>query len=77
MSDIIDKANEQAEWHRQRAIKNALKKQPTLSAVFTTVNGEQVQLCADCDTPIPKARLRVLPEAVLCIECQEVWEKHL
>ena len=29
------------------------------------------RLCADCDLPIPAARLRVRPSAKLCARCQE------
>lgn len=31
--------------------------------------------CADCDKPIPLGRLRALPHAKLCIECQVKSEK--
>ena len=27
-------------------------------------------VCADCDKTIPKARLRVIPEATRCVDCQ-------
>lgn len=77
MSDIIDRANDLADWQRKLALEKALKKRPALSAVFEEINGEQVQLCAECDEEIPAQRLRALPEAVLCIDCQSVWEKHL
>ncbi|HBE69513.1 MAG TPA: molecular chaperone DnaK [Planctomycetaceae bacterium] len=31
--------------------------------------------CADCNLPIPLERLRALPQATLCIECQLKSEK--
>jgi DnaK suppressor protein len=34
-------------------------------------------LCADCDTPIPFERLRVLPEARYCVPDEERREKEL
>jgi len=77
MSDIIDRANELAEWHRALALEKALKKRPAFSAVFEEIDGVQVQLCAECDEPIPTRRIEALPNAVLCIDCQALWEKHL
>lgn len=74
MSDIIDRANDLADFDRERAIANALAKKPVANAVFAESGA---QLCAECDEPIPVQRLSVIPDAVLCIECQEVWEKHL
>jgi len=32
-------------------------------------------LCAECEEPIPVARLRALPFAVRCLPCQERWER--
>lgn len=34
-------------------------------------------LCADCDTPIPFERLRVVPEARYCVRDEERREKEL
>jgi DnaK suppressor protein len=33
-------------------------------------------LCEDCGVKIPKARLKVLPFAKYCIECQEKTERE-
>jgi len=33
-------------------------------------------VCADCDVPIPAARLRALPNAARCIECQTDDERR-
>lgn len=32
--------------------------------------------CADCEEPIPEARLKASPKAELCIHCQSVAEKE-
>jgi RNA polymerase-binding transcription factor DksA len=31
-------------------------------------------ICANCSQPIPKARLKARPEAIHCIECQQLHE---
>lgn len=32
-------------------------------------------ICEECERPIPEARLMIVPEAVLCVECQQELEK--
>ena len=32
--------------------------------------------CENCGRPIPKARLKVLPFATLCVKCREEEERH-
>lgn len=32
---------------------------------------KQEKLCIDCDKPIPKLRLEVLPNAIRCVACAE------
>ncbi|MBN1495926.1 MAG: TraR/DksA C4-type zinc finger protein [Spirochaetes bacterium] len=34
-----------------------------------------VRCCRDCEEPIPEARLRVKPNAVRCVKCQERYER--
>ena len=48
---------------RVEEIDNALKK----------INKNQYGYCERCKKPIPQARLRLIPEASFCIDC----EKHL
>ncbi len=33
-------------------------------------------ICEECGDPIPEGRLLIIPEAVLCVECQEELEKY-
>ncbi|WP_157954931.1 TraR/DksA C4-type zinc finger protein [Ignatzschineria cameli] len=77
MSDIIDKANELASWQTELALKNMKQKKPGLDPLIVSENGVDIQLCADCEEEIPPQRLKALPDAVLCIDCQERWERHL
>ncbi|KAF0232512.1 MAG: hypothetical protein FD177_2399 [Desulfovibrionaceae bacterium] len=34
-------------------------------------------ICVDCDELIPAARLKSVPDAVRCVECQAAWEASL
>ena len=31
-------------------------------------------ICEECDEPIPKARLKVMPDARFCVKCQQEYE---
>ena len=72
MDDLIDKANEQAQRHRDAAIAAARLKQQALIANDTTE-------CEDCEMPIGEKRKQYMPSATRCIPCQnehEAWERR-
>ena len=56
--------------------------QAAVNARRNEQEGEQMRdpagtvICADCGEPIPPARLRSIPGAVRCVECQESWEAY-
>lgn len=67
MDDLIDKANEQAQRHRDAAIAAARLKQQSLTPSDATD-------CEDCDKPIGDKRKQVMPSATRCIACQNEHE---
>lgn len=72
MDDLIDKANEQAQRHRDAAIAAARLKQQALIANDATD-------CEDCEKPIGEKRKQYMPSATRCIPCQnehEAWERR-
>lgn len=72
MDDLIDKANEQAQRHRDAAIAAARLKQQALIASDATD-------CEDCEKPIGEKRKQYMPSATRCIPCQnehEAWERR-
>lgn len=79
MSDLLDNAHRLEEFNRNLAFKNHTAKsaKPNAEIVTDVRNGKCVRVCAECDDEIPERRIVALPDAVLCVECQEVWEKHL
>lgn len=66
MSDIIDVANDIAEYTLAISLQNRVKPLPTLNT-----------LCEDCDTEIGTARKAAVPHATKCVECQGIHERHL
>jgi phage/conjugal plasmid C-4 type zinc finger TraR family protein len=67
--DIIDKAQEMAELHRQQLLSGALSDRYRKRETPLIIDG--VRCCLSCKDPIPKERLRVQPNAVRCTACQE------
>ena len=53
------------------------KSKQTLSKMeraLTMINDPNFGLCRECEEPIPFARLMILPESDLCIQCAEAAE---
>lgn len=65
MSDVIDTANEQAEYLLQVALSR--HQRPKAGVV-------SAQFCADCDEPIPLLRQQKVEGCQTCVECQLVRE---
>lgn len=63
MTDIIDQANDIAQFSIERAIANAPK-----------FNRPSLTECQDCGEPIPAER-RKLGGVTLCIDCQKYFDK--
>jgi len=70
--DIIDEANTRADLFRDNALNAA--RQNNTSEPPLCIDG--VRCCLDCEKPIPNGRLKVNPDAVRCVGCQEQKEKN-
>lgn len=66
MSDIIDVANEQAEYFLQMAL--ARRPRPTYAV--------SAQYCEDCDEPIPLLRQQAIQGCATCVSCQGLRERR-
>ena len=70
-TDPLDRASRTSELmiaHSLDAHKNRPKEEPLI------IDG--VRCCVDCEEPIPVRRIELLPDAVRCVECQEVHEQY-
>lgn len=72
MNDICDRASSLEQHQRDLAIENARKPQNQTELVL---DGDTV-ICACCGVPIPQERLRVEPNATLCVECKTLMERR-
>lgn len=66
MADVIDQANDQAEY----LVRVALHRMPALSTAISATD------CEDCDCPIPEARRAAVSGCVTCIDCQSLRERR-
>ena len=58
----------------EAALSKALVAQDKLENALTTIDHPDFGRCRECEEPIPLARLKVLPEADLCVPCAEAIE---
>jgi phage/conjugal plasmid C-4 type zinc finger TraR family protein len=66
MTDVIDIANDQAEYFLQVALDR--RPRPT--------NAISAQFCEDCDEPIPLLRQQTIQGCATCVSCQGLRERR-
>ena len=66
MTDIIDIANDQAEYFLQVALDRRQRPTRAVSAQF----------CEDCDEPIPLLRQQTIQGCATCVSCQGLRERR-
>ena len=44
---------------------------PKLERALKKIDASEFGLCSECEEPIPFARLMIMPEADLCVQCAE------
>lgn len=65
-----DEAQIHEEHYRRLMMVRHLARQDTTPQLIIAV----AAACIDCDEPILPARLKILPSAVRCVDCQAPWE---
>lgn len=72
MSDVVDIAQAQ---------NDVLLEMQLAPRLETKLSDDEIEIialkgrdCVDCGLPIPIQRLRAVPSAIRCIQCQEDWE---
>jgi DnaK suppressor protein len=66
MTDVIDIANDQAEYFLQVA----LDRRPRPTCAVSS------QICEDCDEPIPLLRQQTIQGCATCVSCQGLRERR-
>ncbi len=74
-ADEIDLALEQQTAAASTRISNGLKFElERIKRALHRVESGRYGICLDCEEPIAPKRLKALPEAELCVDCQEAQE---
>ena len=55
----------------EAALQSAKRRQARLTTVLSQLRSDEFGLCAECDEPIPFARLMTVPESTVCVACRE------
>ncbi|MBN2418268.1 MAG: TraR/DksA family transcriptional regulator [Deltaproteobacteria bacterium] len=77
MTDELDRTDREMAAHNYYKFldrkKNELNR---IEALLERIKHDQdFGICEECERPIPEARLMIVPEAVLCVACQQELEK--
>ncbi|WP_459744605.1 TraR/DksA C4-type zinc finger protein [Pseudomonas sp. 3A(2025)] len=66
MADVVDNANDEAEYHLQVALRR----------VSAGPVGSSAHFCDDCDDPIPELRRLAIQGCSTCVDCQSRRERR-
>ena len=58
----------------EAALKKAEQTLLRMESALTMIDAPDFGLCKDCEKPIPFARLMIVPESDLCVQCAEALE---
>jgi len=74
-SDTLDTVQEAMAREEDLAVREAMIERPkVLVRAEEKIREGTYGMCETCGEPIPPARLRALPEAILCVPCAEAEE---
>lgn len=73
--DVADRADLENECFVNSALYNQHKHREKTNPQVSTE--DSVRYCVDCGEPIPAARLKAVPDAIRCVDCQQLFEKRM
>ncbi len=59
----------------EAALNKAKQTLSKMERALTTLDDPDFGLCRECEEPIPFARLMIMPESDLCVQCAEAMEE--
>lgn len=63
-------------YHEQAANLEQERRDEALRLSRNSLQGKGKSRCEDCKEPIPRERRKAAPNAIRCIACQTIFEKH-
>jgi DnaK suppressor protein len=77
MKDVIDRSDVEGEWFtKERMSRHWNTELSQINLSLQRIEAGTFGVCVECDADIPVKRLRVRPDATLCLDCQEIYEKE-
>jgi|GEM_PF-443985 len=78
LKDTVDRSDVEEAWFTKERMSQHWKLELNrIESALHKINAGSFGVCEECDAEIPVKRLRVRPDATLCLFCQESMEKEL
>ena len=78
LKDSVDRSDAEEAWFTKERMSQHWKLELIqINTALSKIETGEFGICAECDAEIPVKRLRVRPDATLCLYCQESAEKEL
>ncbi len=78
MGDVSDLASDEGSFRKMAALNQMdVKRLKSVVNAIKRIEDGKYGRCLQCGKKIPEGRLRAIPSAVLCIECQSENEKMM
>lgn len=77
LKDVIDRSDAEEAWFNKERMSQHWKLELTrINSALNRIESGTFGICEDCEDEIPLKRLRVRPDAALCLNCQETNERE-
>ena len=77
-TDAADRSDVEESWaNKERMSQHWKVELRNIDLALRRMDQGSFGTCEECDDEIPVKRLRVRPDATLCLDCQEVMEKEM
>ena len=78
VSDAADRSDVEESWFTKERMSQHWKTELLhIETALYRIDTGTFGSCEECDEEIPLKRLRVRPDATLCLDCQEIMEKEM
>jgi len=77
LKDVIDRSDAEEAWFTKERMSQHWKLELNrIELALARIDAGTFGICEECDDEIPLKRLRVRPDAALCLNCQETNERE-
>jgi DnaK suppressor protein len=78
LKDVVDRSDAEEAWFTKERMSQHWKYELIqIHTALQKIEQGTFGVCEECDSEIPVKRLRVRPDAALCLNCQESMEREL